>query len=281
MRTLLLLLVLAASAFAQIEGPRLGLVVDGENIATVWGVPGVAVTAPLRTASARLTVASPKQDYLLGVPADGPGLLILSNSGRESADRLVLPETVGIDAILFSPRGDTVALRRGAVVDILAGLPQRADVVRSFDLSFAGDAPARISVADDGSAILAVLPGGDVFRLDANGLSRIPTDGVLAASFFPRSRDAALAYAEKIVVMRDNQSPLEFPAPGISAASVFATPRFVAAFDKDFFVVDIASGHSTRLAPDGEVRSLQAAGDVIFFLTADGWSALDLTESEP
>lgn len=285
MKTTILLFAAALFASAQIEGPRLGLLVDGRQLHTAWGVPGVAVATALREVSAKFVAASPKQDYLLAVPADGPGILVLTPDGREDGDRLVLPGVDGVDAIVFSVRGTSVAIRRGSRVDLISGLPQRAEIAQTFDLSFAGQDVAALSVSDDGSSIVAVFPAG-AYRMDASGMSRVPVDGILAAAFLPKSRDLAVASEDKITILREGQSAAEFAVPGQSAKSLFTTARFVVAFDRDFLILDLATGQSTRLGAakgnsDDEPRSVQASGDVLFYLSNDGWGAVDLTEQEP
>jgi hypothetical protein len=233
----------------------------------------------LREVSAKSVTASPRQNFLLAVPSDGAGLMVLSPSGVADNDRLILADVNGIDAVVFSGGGTAVALRRGSQVDVVMGLPQRAEIVQTFDLSFAGSDTARISVSDDGSAILAVL-SADAYRVDAKGMSRIPVDGVLSGAFQPRSRDLAIASQDKVTILREGQAPAEYAATGTSAKSLFATARFAVVYDRDFMVVDLISGQATRLSPDSDPRSVQAAGEVIFFLTDDGWSAVDLSGVE-
>jgi len=262
---------------AQIEGPRLGFLVEGSLVQTAWGVPGVAVSTVLRDVPSRMIAASPKQDYLLAVPSDGVGILVLAPDGRGQSDRLILPGVTGVDAILFSPIGNSVALRHGSKVDVITGLPARADIAQTFDLSFAGAEPARIAVSDDGTAILAIY-SSEAFLLDPSGMSRLAIDGVLAAAFLPRSRDLAVASPEKMTVLRYGQHPAEYAIAGSTAKSVFATARFAVSYDGNFNILNFSTGQMTRLTPDAEPRNLQAAGEEVFYLTDNGWSALDLSD---
>ncbi len=280
MKRSLFFLATALSLSAQIEGPRLGLLVDGTQLHTAWGVPGVAVTTPLRDVAAKSVAASPRQDYLLAVPADGPGLLVLSPTGLAETDRLVLADGGTIDAVVFSSRGTAVAVRRSSRVDVVTGLPQRADVVQTFDLSFAGSDTARVAVSDDGGTLFALV-GADAYRMNANGMTRLSVEGVLAGEFLPRSGDLVLASQDKITILRDAQAATEFAAPGTSAKSLYTTSRFAVIYDRDFVVVDLVSGQTTRLSPDNDARSVQPAGEVLFYRTGDGWSAVDLSAVEP
>ncbi len=278
---LLLLLVLGASAaFGQIEAPRLGLVVDGARIQTVVGVPGVAVVVPLRDLNARVVVASPTREFLLAAPLEGAGLLLLSPDGRVAADRVVLSEVSTIDAIVFSPRGSGAALRRGNRVYLVSGLPQKPEITRTFDLSFAGADVPQIAISDDASTALAVLPSG-AYRLDISGVSRVSMDGAIAGAFLQRTRDFALAAADRISIVRDGQVVTEIGLLGPGRGSLFTTSRFAVLADRDFTVIDLASSQAIRLTPDEEPSSFQAADDVLFYLTKDGWSALDLSEPTP
>jgi len=280
MKRTILFLASAVALSAQIEGPRLGLLVDGAQVQTAWGIPGVAVHTPWREVSAKLIAASPKQDYVLGVPAEGPGLLVMGANGKEDGDRLVLSDVTGIEAIAFSPEGSAVAIRRGARVDVVTGLPSRAEITQTFDLSFAPDEAARISISDDGSTVLALVSSG-AYLLDANGMTRMAIDGVSAAAFLPKTRDVVATTQDKVTLLRFAQEAKEFAIEGLTAKRVAATSRYAVASDRDFVVVNLASGEVTRLSPDAEPRAVQSAGDVIFFLTDDGWSAVDLTDSAP
>ena len=165
-------------------------------------------------------------------------------------------------------------------MDVVTGLPARAEITQTLDLSFAGDEAARISISDDGSTVLALVSSG-AYLLDAGGMTRLAVDGVSAAAFLPKTRDVVAASQDKVTLLRFAQAAKEFAIEGLTARSMAATARFAVVADRDFVVLNLTTGETTRLSPDAEPRAVQSAGEVVFFLTDDGWSAVDLTDTAP
>lgn len=196
----LLLVAGCAGAQSTLSGPSLGFIYDAkaEAIRPIRGIPGSSIVGDPLALKYRITsaVVSPSQDYVLGSTARGGVRLFVVGSGAPSVMSLL---SAPPDRIVLSPRGSAAGLFYAAAgsVTILTGLPQSPSVAVQIDISALPQQPDVLAVSDDGSVLLAGVPGstGQVFALvpHAGPKSIATVKHASALAFFSRSHDAVIA----------------------------------------------------------------------------------------
>jgi hypothetical protein len=187
--------------WAQIDGPRLGLVPDGAHIRPMNGIPGAAALGDGLHIGRGLTAIaiSPRQDYALAVADDGKVLLIAAGNRvwhiREVAD--------APDRTAISPRASHAALWYAATshFQVVSGLPG-ASVVHEIDATFLGS-PKTFAVSDDGWIAGVWDAGVYAFGPDGSGTQLQVDEGVAALSFFAGGSDLGMATPSRIFSLRD------------------------------------------------------------------------------
>jgi hypothetical protein len=191
----------AATCFAQIGAPWLGLLPDGSRLRTVYGIPGSAAASGGFDAGRDLgTIAvSPAQNYALATAAQN-GAVLLVVPGQRAVP--VNGVAASPDRIAISPSGWSAALWFAANghVQIVSGLPSQP-AVREVDSSFLG-AISAMAVSDDASWIATVSSAG-VYAIGANTVALPVESGVAALTFFANSPDLVMATSSRIFSLRD------------------------------------------------------------------------------
>jgi hypothetical protein len=200
---------LASAAWGQLSVPVLGYLPEGDSIRTIYGLPAAgAVGAPLNTGRAlTLSVASPSQNFALGVAADTGELLLLipSTDGSATAVSSVSGAAAGASSVVLSPDGSAAASWFSSTghIQVVNGLPNSA-AVRDIDASFLGAAPTALAVSDDGQWVAGAWTQGLYVFGPMSQVTVLPVDApATALSFFHRRADIALATATQTITITD------------------------------------------------------------------------------
>ena len=199
---------LAATARAQVGAPLLGYLPEGGHILPVHGVAASASVSPaLDFGTEFLHVAiSPRQDFALTDSLGAGSVLVARPSGTTTA----VPGTSAFpSSIAFSPSGSAAVLWFASShhLEIVSGLPD-TPVVRSVDAGFlsgssSSDAPAALTVADDGTWGAGAWSSG-VWAFGPNGEVRsLLNDRAYALAFFGGRHDLAAATSTVVFSIAD------------------------------------------------------------------------------
>ncbi|MGE5568940.1 MAG: hypothetical protein ACM3S5_07890 [Rhodospirillales bacterium] len=280
------LILLAWQAPAQgpaIRGPMLGYVFDpgAAAIRPILGIPGAATLgAPLDLGEPILrAMISPRQDFALAVAASDSRVLAVSLPSGTAEGCQCAP---GPDRILFSPRGDAVALyySAGARLHVLP----RAGTVRGgdFDLSlFPGELTA-LAVSDSGAVLAAFSNGsaGAVYFLESGrepGLA-LSLSRASALAFLPASSDALATddVDDRLYLIRDPGGRAEVTLAAAVGDGVekptavlgLEGSRALAAAAGGLVITDLAAGASSVIECGFAPIDLQALGGSVYGLAA-------------
>ena len=203
-----LFLALASAARAQLGGPVLGYLPDGDSLRTMYGLPAAgAVGAALNTGRAfAVSAVSPSQNFALGVAADtGELLLVVPGADGSAAVSPVGGAAAGASSIVLSPSGSAAAVWLPSLrhAQVIGGLPG-SSAVREIDASFLNADPATLAVSDDAQwfvgswaqGLYAFGPDGQVVQLPVYA-------SVQALSFFHRSATLFVATATQAGTIAD------------------------------------------------------------------------------
>lgn len=187
-------------AWGQVGAPVLGFVPDGSRIRPVFGIPAAArIAAPLPTTEGfARTVASPKQDYLLGSAMDTGAISVISPDGSL---RPLTGTHSSPDLMVISPGGSAAALWFASLshAQVLTGLPGSPQI-REVDASFLGPNPYALAVSDDGQWMAGAWRSGN-YAFGPNGeTNRLQVEDIVSAlTFFQGRQDLVVATHEQLV----------------------------------------------------------------------------------
>jgi hypothetical protein len=283
---------LAGATFAQVGGPILGYVPEGDTIRLMYGLPAAgAIGAEIAEGGWARTAISPTQNFVLATSASAGEVLLVN---------LVKPSVTSIagagsnpDMLAISPSGTSAALwfPLTGQLQIVTGLPD-SPAVRTVDASFLKASPLSIAVTDDGQWAAGLWSAGVyTFGPSAQVIPLQSDPGVLALSFFHNSHNLALATAVRATSIADvggaNQPSVLYD---YSAQSL--SPRAIGvSFDNQLAVMADASGklvninissHGANVVDCGcSPTGLYSLGGSVFRLNGTGRSGTDRTGHTP
>jgi hypothetical protein len=205
MRPLILISLLAAApAWAQLSAPVLGYIPDGTRLRAVHGIPAAAAVMPVLDSGRefRRAAISARQDYVLASAADSGELAIVRPGQGVS---VLIGAYLSPDLIVLSPNGSAAALYFSANhhFQIVKGLPDSPEI-REVDATFLGEAPAALTISDDAQWLVGAWALG-VHAFGPHGeVNRLPLDdSATALAFFHASHDLAAATARGVYTITD------------------------------------------------------------------------------
>jgi hypothetical protein len=241
MRLFIFSTLLAGASFAQVGGPILGYVPEGDTIRSMYGLPAAGAIGPqIAEGGWARTAISPTQNFVLATSANNGEVLLVN---------LVKPSVTSIpgvnanpDILAISPSGASAALwfPLTSRLQIVTGLPDSPSV-RIVDASFLNSSPLSIAVTDDGQWAVGLWSSG-VYAFGTQVIPLQTDPGVRALAFFHNSHNLTLATSARATMIADvggaNQPSTLFD---YSAQSL--SPRAIgASFDNQVAVVADAAG---------------------------------------
>jgi DNA-binding beta-propeller fold protein YncE len=200
--TLLCFALTSAAAFAQVGGPILGYVPEGDTVRPMYGLPAAgAIGAQIAEGGWARVAISPTQNFVLATSADTGGVLLVN---------LVKPSVTGVsgaapnpDILAISPSGTSAVLwfPSNFQMQVVTGLPDSPSV-RTVDASFLNASPLSIAVSDDGQWAVGLFSAG-VYAFGPSVMPLQTDPGVIALSFFHNSHNLALATSARATMWTD------------------------------------------------------------------------------
>jgi hypothetical protein len=257
---------LAQAQQGQVAGPVAGYVFDGaaHAVRPVLGIPGASILGdalPLGYSMGSATV-SPRADTAVAITPEGVvHLLRLSGGGATEIPLDAAP--AALERVVFSASGMAVALIAGSRAQVFTGLPDRATLAATIDLSSAGAAQVQVEsvrAPRPGFGSMALTDDGSWLLLAANGSAQlIGTGGAYAigtasrgsfVAFAAGSHDAAIADPRGSLVLVRNPNGAATPTTLSADAAKSAAGVAFSADGKSLFVAggqgvtafDLASG---------------------------------------
>jgi hypothetical protein len=160
MRTSIVFVFAAATAFAQVSGPFLGYLPDGKNLRPVFGIPSSATAG-------RAIDSLPQFSKVLSAPGGDHVLAMLTETGEVAVLRpgrgVTIIEGAGIapDLMTLSPRGTSAVLWFNSIsrAQIVTGLPDNPQL-RVVEAAYLGENPSTLAVSDDGGWLAGLWSRG-------------------------------------------------------------------------------------------------------------------------
>lgn len=285
MRRSVLLLIASSGAWAQVAGPSLGLVPDGAQIRTMYGMPAAGAVGAVISGATSLAniVISPAQNYAIATSADDGSTVLVLAAGTVSP---IPGAAANASRIVVSPQGSTAALWLPASshFEVLTGLPGTA-TMRDIDATAFGQ-PIAFAVSDSGQVAGSWADGLRMFGTDGSVTPVSISGRVLGIAFFAQRADLAVATLTRVIsVVNGTVSVLyQFEAgPGRAVTdapvgiSVSADSRWIATALHGGVVVtvNVSSGAAAKVdcgcAPEG----VFPLGGSIFRLTSGPVKLID------
>ncbi len=177
---------------ALVTAPILGFApgAHARELQTLSGIPGASTFGPalMLPEAVKQVYTAPGQRSALIMQEGSPGLSVFRLDSQSAVP--IVGSLESCDAAWFSPTGAAVAVRSGARVQIIRGLPAAAAAGAQIAVNGSWIAPS-----DDGRLLLSASPDG-VVHLAHDGSPPVPllfeTDAA-AATFLPLSHDAVIA----------------------------------------------------------------------------------------
>ncbi len=249
MRSIILSICVSAAAFAQVGGPVLGYVPEGDTIRPMYGLPAAGAIGDQIAEGGWARIAiSPTQNFVLATSAASGEVLLVN---------LIKPSVTSIpgagadpDILAISPSGTAAALWFPAnfQIQLVTGLPDSPSV-RTVDASFLNASPLSIAVSDDGQWAVGMFSAGVYAFGPSAQVMPLQTDpGVIALSFFHNSHNLALATSARATTWADvggaNQSSILYD---YSAQSL--SPRALGvSFDNQLAVIADSTGKLVNIS---------------------------------
>ena len=295
MRSTCLLLIAAASAWAQLNGPMLGWTPDGSRIRPMYGLAGAgALGNPIDLGRDLALIApSPSGNYVLGTAADNGQALLIVNGAATPIGGV----NTGAARISISPGGSSAALWFSSTghFQIVSGLPG-APSVRDVDASFLEGQPIAFAVSDDAQSLAGSWPDG-AWLFNASGVAGLPVNAPIdAIAFFPQQSTLIAATTDRVLsitggitsilydwsresAMRRPLSPLaKSPAVGIAAS--FDSQRVVMANSAgDILALNVAAGTSSLSRCECTPTGVFGLGGSAFRLTSSSSGAVKVFDA--
>jgi hypothetical protein len=285
MRRSILLLIASAGAWAQVAGPTLGLVPDGAQVRTMYGMPAAgAVGAVISGASTLANIAiSPAQNYAIATSTiDGSTVVVLA-SGTVSP---IAGAAWNASRIVVSPQGSTAALWLPASshFEVLTGLPG-APTVRDIDGTAFGQ-PIAFAVSDNGQVAGSWADGVRMFGTDGSVTPVAIGQRVLELAFFAQRTDLAVATLTRMisvvngivsVVYQFEAGPGRAMPDAPSGISVSANSQWITAALHGGIVVtvNVSSGAGTKTSCGCDPEGVFPIGGSVFRLTSGPVKLID------
>lgn len=261
----------AQQAAVELTTPTLGYIFDEQarTLRAIEGVPGsAAIGNPLHLGAGLDFIAvAPSRSYAFGYENGGDALVVVRLDGNAGARR---NSTLPRARAWFSASGEVAAFDLGERTEVWGGLPD--DPRRMGEFSTGGRTAEKLLVSDDGGMV-AMLAGGELYRLSADSAERLG-QGIRDAAFLRGTRDLfALEAGRLIRFLKAEPDAEETVLAGLDDASAFAISRDqkqVAVAGADVMVADLRTGQAARVQVD-ETRFdavVRAEGDAVFQLHA-------------
>lgn len=269
----IVLFVTAASAFAQVAGPTLGLVADGTRIRTMYGMAAAGAVGPALASGLSNIAIAPVQNYAIATNADGAAVMVLA-SGSISA---IAGTAANASRIAISPSGTAAGLwiPSDSHFEVVTGLPG-APAVREVDASAFG-LPVAFAVSDDGHVAASFASGAEMFGTDGSAAALAIEGRVVAFAFFGQSTNLAAMTATAVSTVVNGTATALYQAsaakqPAIRSAfgvAASADGRFIVATmgDAGLVSITVASGTATKLDCGCNPAGVFPIGGTVFRLT--------------
>ena len=251
-----------AQDFKQLEGPRLGFVLDKTlGVLPVYGVPGAATLGRSILSLRGMTaiVMAPQGGYGLAITARDRRLVLLRYEGSffDSTDLDFEP---GAGRIAFSPSGKSAAVYYGgdSSLAIITGLPDSASLSWRHNLpDFAGNLGV-FAVSDDGNTVLAVAGNREaplfVIGPDLNYRILHQISGSPSIAFLVNSQNAVVADGAvgSVLLLKNPKGETQITEVGGRAEGVFNPVGVaVSADNRQVFVANGTPGGVISLSLSG------------------------------
>ncbi len=266
----------------QLAGPHVGMLMDGNQVRVVTGVPGAAlagnpISLPGEIADA---VISPNQDYVVGASADGRVTLLDSPFNG-------IPRTMdAFGKIFLSRTGSTMAVwsQPSDQITVWSGIPGAPALAWKAGLP-AGSEVSMLAVSDDASAVAAVLRGGGVdsiWRITPQEQGVLSTsDRIAGVAFLGHRTDLVVVESatRRAVLFRDisgaaaasalGDIPADAGTPVGVATSSDGDSVYIATADPGGVVLINSTSHGSRFLPCAcSPSGISGIGASAFQLTA-------------
>jgi hypothetical protein len=279
-------------ALAQLSGPVLGLVPDGDRVRAMQGMPAAGAVGPVIASGLAHIAISPAQNYAIALQ-DGTAVLV-SRSGSITP---ITGAASNFTSASISPTGSAAALWFAASshFEIITGLPA-SPAVRELDATAFGP-PIAFAVSDDGHVAASFAAGVETFGLDGAVSPINVNDRVLALTFFTQSTDLALATPTAVWSVTAGTASSVYTAP---AQRLHGTPRLenpgaialssekrwiVASLRAGIVAIDLTTGSASSVDCECKIDGVFPLVGPIFRLTNTGSNGgvklIDASKSAP
>jgi hypothetical protein len=273
-----LIFVSAACAWAQVNGPLLGLVPDGAAVRAMYGLPAAGAVGAVISGGQTLTniAISPAQNFAIATASDGSTVMVTAAGGVAP----VAGSSAKAGAIAVSPQGSAAALwiPSQSQIQVLTGLPS-APAVNEIDVTAFG-APIVFAVSDGGVVAGSWTDGLRVIGADGSVTQVQIGERALAIAFYSGRADFCVATATRVIsvvsgsasVLYDATAPVARGfenAGGVAGIAISADGRWVvtARSSGQVLVVDSTSGASSIAGCGCVPAGVYSIGTSVFRLT--------------
>lgn len=280
----LMLVACAGVALAQVGGPVLGLVPDGEQIRVMYGLPAAGAVGPSIAAGFANIAISPAQNYAIATDSNGAADLVLPTGAISP----IAGTAANASRIAISPAGSAAALwiPSDSHFEILTGLPAGASV-QEIDATAFGP-PIAFAVCDDGHLAGSFASGVELFGTDGSVTPVAVADRVMAIAFFAGNTNLAMATATRVISMTGGTATVLYEAGSAEGRELLASRspagiavsidnRWIAAAMRDGGVVtvNVASGAASKTSCGCVPEGVFGIGGPVFRLTSKGVKLID------
>jgi DNA-binding beta-propeller fold protein YncE len=203
-RLLTLSICLPIAAFAQVGGPILGYVPEGESVRVLYGLPAAgAIGATIAEGGWSKIAISPAQNFLLSTAA-ATGEVLNVNLVKPSVTSIT-GVSANPDLIAVSPSGTAAALWFTSLgrMQVVTGLPGSPSVA-TMDAPYLDSTPTAIAVSDDGQWAAGVWSAGVyAFGISAKIMPLQTDPGVVSLAFFHANHNLAIATTARATSITD------------------------------------------------------------------------------
>jgi len=285
---------LSTAAFAQVGGPFLGYVPDGNQIRHLYGLPAAgAIGSVIQSPGFSHIALPPQQSFAVVTAADSGQVMIASEASTGFALTAIPGASPNPDILAISPAGTSAAfwIPSTGHLQTVSGLPNSPSL-RDVDASFLHTAPSAIAVSDDGQWTVALFTAGLYAFGPAAQVIPLQTDpGIVALAFFHNNHNLALANSARATSIAD-VGGADQPSLLYDYSQQSLSPVAVAtSFDNQHAVVADASGKLVNINAAASTANfvdcacsplgLFGLGDSVFRLNGTGRTGLDRTGPTP
>lgn len=267
------LLALARGAFAQIGGPALGLVPDGQQIRAMYGMAAAGAVGPAIASGLSNIAISPAQNFAIAMNSDGAAVLVLPSGSITP----IVGTASNPGQIAISPAGTAAGLWIPSTshFEVVTQLPGAASVLE-VDASAFG-LPIAFAVSDDGHLAASFASGVEMFGTDGSAAAVGIEGRVIALAFFSGSTNLAAATATTVSSIVNGTPAALYQAGAAKTTAirsmfgiaVSSDGRFIVAAlgDAGLVSINVASGASSNLNCGCRPAGVFSLGGTVFRLT--------------